>query len=96
MREQRKDTKGGIRRRVVPLLEPQAPEPKRDLVVDLSGFVELDSTSLALLLTAQQQVEEENREVWLAGVPFELWKALNAMGLGSFFRPFPDSGRVAV
>lgn len=64
--------------------------------MDLSDFAELDSTSLALLLTAQRQVEEEDREVWLAGVPFHIWTALNAMGLGRFFRPFPDSGRVAV
>jgi ABC-type transporter Mla MlaB component len=67
-----------------------------DLVVDLSGIRELDLTSLALLLTAQQRAEKEDREVWLAGVPLHVWKALHAMGLGGFFKPFPVSGEVAV
>ena len=67
-----------------------------DLVVDLSGITELDLASLALLLTAQQNVEQEDRDVWLAGVPLHVWQALNAMGLGRFFKPFPVSGEVAV
>jgi len=66
------------------------------LVVDLSGIKVLDLTSLALLLTAQQRAEKEDREVWLAGVPLHVWKALHAMGLGEFFKPFPVSGEVAV
>ena len=37
--------------------------------------------SLALLLTAQQRAEKEDRGVWLAGVPIPIWKALHAMGL---------------
>jgi ABC-type transporter Mla MlaB component len=67
-----------------------------DLVVDLSGIKELDLTSLALLLTAQQRAEKEDRGVWLAGVPLQMWKALHAMGLGGLFKPFPVSGEVAV
>jgi ABC-type transporter Mla MlaB component len=67
-----------------------------DLVVDLSGIKELDLTSLALLLTAQQKAEKEDRDVWLAGVPLHVWKALHAMGLGGFFKPFPVSAEVAV
>ena len=69
---------------------------KGDLVVDLSGITELDLASLALLLTAQQKAKEEDRDVWLAGVPLHVWKALNAMGLGRFFKPFPVSQEVAV
>ena len=69
---------------------------KGDLVVDLSGIKELDVTSLALLLTAQQKAKQEDRAVWLAGVPMQVWHALNAMGLGRFFKPFPVSGEVAV
>lgn len=64
---------------------------KGDLVVDLSGTKELNLTSLALLLTAQQKAEQEDRKVWLAGVPIRVWQALNAMGLGGFFHPFPVS-----
>jgi len=69
---------------------------KGDLVVDLSGVSELDLSSLALLLTAQQKAEKEDRSVWLAGVPLQIWQALNAMGLGHLFQPFPVSGKVAV
>ncbi len=69
---------------------------KGDLVVDLSGIKTLDLTSLALLLTAQQRAEKEDRGVWLAGVPIPIWKALHAMGLGRLFKPFPVSAEVAV
>ncbi|NNM06373.1 MAG: STAS domain-containing protein, partial [Gemmatimonadetes bacterium] len=72
--------------------EAGAPMGKGDLVVDLSGITELSLASLAMLLTAQQKAEKEDRDVWLAGVPLHLWKALNAMGLGRFFKPFPVSG----
>jgi anti-anti-sigma regulatory factor len=69
---------------------------KGDLVVDLSGITDLDFTSLALLLTAQQRAEKEDRGVWLAGVSLTVWKALHAMGLGGFFKAFPVSREVAV
>lgn len=69
---------------------------KRDLVVDLTGITRLDLKSLALLLTAQQQAAKEDRKVWLAGVPLRIWKALDDMGLGRFFRFFPVSGEMAV
>jgi len=64
--------------------------------VDLSGIRRLDHANLSLLLTAQRQAQEEDRAVWLAGVPFEVWQALYAMGLGDFFKPFPISREVAV
>ena len=76
--------------------EVAAPRKKGDLVVDLSGVRELDFANLALLLTAQQKAEQEDRDVWLAGVPINVWQALNAMGLGRFFKPFPVSREVAV
>lgn len=69
---------------------------KADLVVDLSEIKELNLTSLALLLTAQQVARKEDRDVWLTGVPMQFWQALNAMGLGHFFKPFPVSEAVAV
>jgi anti-anti-sigma regulatory factor len=69
---------------------------KADLVLDLSGIQELDAANLALLLTTQQQAEEEDRDVWLAGVPLQVWQALNALGLGRFFKPFPASGAATV
>jgi ABC-type transporter Mla MlaB component len=73
------------------------PGPRRsDVVVDLSGMEKLDVTSLALLLTARQHAEKEHRAIWLAGVPMGVWKTLHAMGLGGFFKPFPETSKAAV
>ena len=69
---------------------------KRDLVVDLTGINHLDLESLALILTAQQQAEQEDRRVWLAGVPLRIWKTLDDMGLGRLFSFFPVSAQMAV
>jgi len=66
---------------------------RADLVVDLSGVQKLDVTSLALLLTAQQNALKEDRAMWLAGVPMGVWRTLHDMGLGRFFKPFPVSPR---
>ncbi|NIP57832.1 MAG: hypothetical protein GWM92_17770 [Gemmatimonadetes bacterium] len=51
----------------------------------------MTGADLALLLTACQIAEEEDRTVWAAGLPSSTWGALNAMGLGHFFRHFPLS-----
>ena len=64
---------------------------KGDLVVELTGFKWLDLKRLALLLTAQQQVHQEDRAVWLAGLPSRTWQSLHALGLGRLFKPFPAS-----
>jgi anti-anti-sigma regulatory factor len=64
---------------------------RADLVVDLSGIKALDVTNLALLLTAQQHAQKEDRAVWLTGVPVATWHTLHAMGLGRLFKPFPGS-----
>jgi len=65
------------------------------LVVDLSGTRHLNQQNLALLLTAQQMAEQEDRDTWLAGVSLPLWHALQAMGLSRFFRSLPASGGVS-
>ncbi len=99
MNEHENDARTGEHDGNLPVLEAAAvaaPRRKGDLVVDLSGIRELDLTSLALLLTAQQNAEQEDRDVWLVGVPLHVWQALNAMGLGQFFKPFPVWGEVAV
>ena len=98
MNEHENDTGDPAGRQTLPVLETDeaAREPGRaDLVVDLSGIQQLDLTSLALLLTAQQKAQKEDSVVWLAGVPLGIWRALHAMGLGRFFRPFPVSGESA-
>lgn len=98
MDEQENDTRTGEHIRDLPTLETAGvtvPRKEGDLVVDLTGIRELDLFNLSLLLTAQRNAEEEDREVWLAGVPIKVWQALDAMGLGRFFRPFPVSTEVA-
>lgn len=77
---------------VLEAVEIVDPRKEGDLVVDLSGIRELNLASLALLLTAQQKAKQEDRSVWLAGVPRTVWSALDSMGLGQFFKPFPVSG----
>ena len=67
---------------------------KGDLVVDLSELQKLDITSLAILLTAQQNAQEDQRAMWLAGVPLHVWQKLHDMGLGRFFKPFPVAGEL--
>ena len=68
----------------------------RDLVIDLSGYLELDVTLLGMLLTAREKAAEEGKAVWLAGLHVQLWQALHAMGLARLFRPFPASEEAAV
>jgi len=101
MNEQENERIAGAGRDVesLPVLGRSTEGPGRrtgDLVVDLSGFKKLDLTSLALLLTAQRQAREEDREVWLAGVPVRIWEALENMGLGGLFKAFPVSGQAMI
>ncbi len=99
MNEQGKEHRIGEHARPLPIPAPgssfRSPN-RRDLVVDLTGIQELDLTNLALLLTAQQNAQKEDRAIWLVGVPLNVWQALHAMGLGRFFKPFPVSHEVAV
>ncbi len=99
MNEQENEHRIGEDARALPMAgsgaSTQLPN-RRDLVVDLTGIQELDVTSLALLLTAQQNAQKEDKAIWLVGVPLAVWQALHAMGLGRFFKPFPVSGELAV
>ncbi len=96
MTEHERGTRQANRELTVLTGQDHRPTPeKRDLVVDLSGVRELNLTSLALLLTAQRNAQEENRSVWLAGLPGQMWEALYAMGLGPFFKAFPKPGQAA-
>ena len=95
MNQESKSTGDENRARLGTVLAAARPMPafrRSDLIVDLSGIRALDFTSLALLLTAQQKAQLEDRAVWLVGVPLELWKSLQVMGLGRVFRLFPLSG----
>jgi len=97
MNEHEMDSTIGERTRSLPVVGGRgllARPDRSDLVVDLSGIQELDVTSLALLLTAQQNAQKEDRSIWLAGVPMGMWQTLQEMGLGRFFKPFPVSAKV--
>jgi anti-anti-sigma regulatory factor len=99
MNEHEKDPTRRVEAEALPVLETEGvgnPVKKSDLVVDLSGIQGLDVANLSLLLTTQQKAEKEDRDVWLVGVPMEVWQALHAMGLGRFFKAFPVSGEVTV
>ena len=99
MNEHEKDPTAREGTQALPVLGTKGipgPVKKADLVLDLSGVQELDLANLALLLTTQQKAEQEDRDVWLVGVPLPIWQALHAMGLGQFFKPFPASGELAV
>lgn len=97
MNEHEMEARIGEKARTLPVVvdrKRQQTTARSDLVVDLSGIRDLDMTSLAILLTAQQSAQQENRAIWLAGVPLGMWRALHEMGLGRFFRPFPVSTEV--
>ena len=97
MNEHEVQTRTGEKARSLPVVSGRSlrgRSDRRDVVVDLSGVQKLDLTSLALLLTAQQNAQKEDRAIWLAGVPMGMWKTLHEMGLGRFFKPFPESPKV--
>jgi len=99
MNEHEKDTETGSQVEALPVVASEGVEATPsdgDLVVDLTGIRELDVANLSILLTTQQQAQGEDRVIWLAGVPFEVWRTLHQMGLGGYFRPFPISGEVSM
>lgn len=99
MNEYRSEPRGDARTDEMAVLKASSPHgqpAKDDLVVDLSRTRELNLANLTVLLTAQQQAEEEDRAVWLVGVPMNVWRALDSMGLGRFFKAFPVSQELAV
>lgn len=92
MNEHENETRNTENTRRLPVLGARPPRrapAATDVVVDLSGIQEFDLTSLALLLTAQQHAQKEDRAMWLAGAPVAMWHTLHSMGLEHFFRAFP-------
>lgn len=88
MRNQEWDSGGRIEARVTARREDEVPRTP-DLVFDFSGLGRMTASDLALLVTAQQLADEEDRTVWVAGLPSSTWGTLRAMGLGHLFRQFP-------
>jgi hypothetical protein len=62
----------------------------RDWVFSVEDSDSLDLQGISLLMTARELAQDEGRTVWLAGLPMEFWRFMNAMGLEGYFIPFPD------
>ena len=72
--------------------EPLDTHPELDLVIDFEGAQIFDLPGLAMLLTAQQIADSENRQVWLMDLPESAWHLLKALGLDDLFVCVPQLG----
>ena len=66
--------------------------PALDLVIDFAGTQIFDVAGLAMLLTAQQIADSEDRQVWLMDLPQAAWSLLEALGLDDLFVCVPLLG----
>lgn len=71
---------------------PLEAHPELDLVIDFAGTQILDLAGLAMLLTAQQIADSEDRQVWLMDLPEGAWRLLKALGLDDLFAYVPHLG----
>ena len=62
----------------------------RDWVFAFHDSDALDMQGISLLLTARGLAAQEDRRIWLAGLPGEFWHFMEALGLDGFFLPFPE------
>ena len=62
---------------------------EEDIVFDFSKMSTLKVSDLAVMLTAHQIASEEERTVWVTGLPRDSWLIIRALGLEGYFRPFP-------
>jgi len=61
-----------------------------DPVFDFTGVGRVDLGALALMLTARELLPEENRRVWVAGLPGSFWTSMQSMGLDGYFMQIPS------
>ena len=61
-----------------------------DPVFDFTGVGRVDLGALALMLTARERLPEENRRVWVAGLPGSFWSSMRSMGLDGYFMQLPS------
>lgn len=66
-----------------------SPPAAGDVVFDFSELEPMRVQDLSVLLTARQLAFDDDRTVWAAEVPMEIWQTLRALGLTGYFRPFP-------
>jgi anti-sigma B factor antagonist len=65
-------------------------KPER-LVVDLSNVTYIDSSGLAALIAAMQEVEGYGGKFLLAGLQAPIWDILENVRLDKVFQVFPDA-----
>lgn len=65
------------------------PDPN-DPVFDFTGVGRVDLGALAIMLTAREMMPEENRRVWVAGLPPSFWNSMRSMGLDGYFMQLPS------
>ena len=63
-----------------------------DLVFDFTNTGRIDLAGMSLLFTARELASEEDRLVWVAGLPAQIWEFLRSLGLEGYFKPFPSGG----
>ena len=61
-----------------------------DLVFDLSGIGVPDLGALCLMLTARSLADDEDRKVWIHGLPEPSWRLLHSLGLEHYFELLPQ------
>lgn len=61
-----------------------------DPVFDFTGVGRVDLGALAIMLTAREMMPEENRRVWVAGLPPSFWNSMRSMGLDGYFMQLPS------
>lgn len=61
-----------------------------DPVFDFTGVGRVDLGGLAIMLTAREMMPEENRRVWVAGLPPSFWNSMRSMGLDGYFMQLPS------
>lgn len=65
-----------------------------DLVFDFTETGRIDLAGMAFLFTARELASEEDRLVWVTGLPPQIWDFLRSLGLEGYFKAFPPVGDI--
>lgn len=72
----------------------KAPEGSDDVILDFKDMDTLDLQIVSLLFTAREKARDEDRQVWVAGLPEAFWVFLRSMGLEEFFQAIPEEAEI--
>jgi hypothetical protein len=65
-----------------------------DVILDFTDMGTLDLQFVSLLFTAREKAADDDRQVWVAGLPDTFWVFLRSMGLEEFFHHLPDEADI--